>query len=464
MEGSESLFLDSESSFCRSCQQKPKRSVVPRHAQKQSASNSKMNVGLSNNTMSMPRDFDESAHRSVGGISIDILAGNGSNHSKSRRSRSGSLSSISFDASYTSMFGGSNASLCHSRWDFSGSDLGFDLQPSVPSVIGTRTAQPQKPIVPRVSVPLIKTALTRASSITSIGDNGEDSPPMLEKAGNESSKQATVISPRPSRFRFKQELRFLKRDGSEKSGLGLGPSNHTFITSFNQGTSTASGLRSITKQELSRRRLLLKRTDSEKSGLSLEPSNHTFAASIGRGLGPSNHTFAPSLRRATSDHTFPASIGRGLGPSNHTFAHTSVTSGSRFKRELSRRRFSEQSGLSLGPSNHTFAASIGRGLGPSNHTFAASFGRGTSNHTSATSGGSSHCSILSPWETLGEENIVSDDESVTSLSSASVETFSSKMNNNHSGPRSDLSRCDSIGDISVLSDLDVSSSSHPQIS
>jgi hypothetical protein len=284
-----------------------------------------------------------------------------------------SLSSISFDASYASVFGehgnsikspvssrrnsltSNSKNLCLSRWE----SLGDGSSTRLGLLLG------EEP-------PVLQRAVSGETNITASSIMAVQMP--LRQPSSHSSTRRPV--PRPQRRvslsggeqqqQQQQQQQYHQQQNQPHRLLGNLPPRPA-MTKF--------------KEDISRRRLLT-RAASEKSGLGLgAASNHTFAAYSLLGGGQlsssssSKHsTSAGSLSQRTSSTTTPPSS------LNHP---------------------------SLAPA--------------SSHTFASSFANGTSNHTG----------ILSTWDSLDEKSFEEDDDDSTIASfssSASVLTLARKLN------------------------------------
>jgi hypothetical protein len=396
-------------------------------------------------------NFDES----MGNLSFNLdNEGGASPYSSPRKSVTGaqadSISSISFDASYASVFGGgggggadnfeqNSSNLCLSRWESLGdsnSNIGYGLggrrgkeEPvpvtgtnknnishnRLPSIIiggpgsAAAPAPAPMPVTTPIPVPMPRAAmaamkiprrqqfssrpnLCRVSSTSTSSSTGST----LLAFGD-----STTLDHQSSSLDANEEER-QQRQHHQQHRRGVLPS----MTKFKHG--------------MMRRRSLTHAASSEKSsvfglggdGASVATSstNHTFATySMGGdtfadyskgGQSASNHRFADYSKDGRSDHSFAEEYSKG-GRSNHSFAE-----------EYSKG----------GRSNHTFAdySKGGRGVAASlsNHTLASIPSFASSNHTST----------LSTWESVEEEDSFEGDSTIASFfSSATATSLSSKQ-------------------------------------
>lgn len=225
---------------------------------------------------------DESLY---GDFSIDLGA---SCTTPRKSSSSESISSISFDASYASVFGqnvkSSSSNLCYSRWESLGDSNNSTIiglldrdgsNNKLPSVIfisrgeaaTTCTAQAQRAVM-AIKMPqrqetshIRTTPLSRASSGTSSTLSFGDFMESIDGRNDEEEEQ------------------------QQQQRLVLLPPRHTLLT----GSEKSGGF-----------------------GLAIGASNHTFAAYSS--VGPSNHTFEKVYSKVPSNHYTLAQT------SNHTFA------------------------------------------------------------------------------------------------------------------------------------------------
>jgi hypothetical protein len=316
---------------------------------------------------------------SVGNFSIDLGASfNNHNDGSSSYSspRKESISSISFDASYASVFGdgssknksGSNSTLCHSRWESLGdsnSNIVW-LGKASEAISGNSNRPPSFICGGGIAGP--GSAATGAGSAAGAG-----AAPM----------QRAAMAIKMPRRQFSSHIRTTLGRVScstTSSLLSYGESTTLDHQSSNGTTSTEPqqqpqqqqhlalpprpGMTKF-KEDISRRRLLT-RAASEKSVL------------LGVGATTSGDTFA--------------AYSSGEQASNHTFAGTTFSKGS----------------LSSSSKN-TFPRNA------SNHTFASFASFASSNHTTG---------ILSTWESVEEQSL--EDSTIASFSSATAMSLASK--------------------------------------